>query len=39
MIIPYSSIIFIGGIIAAAIGGIVVSVICIYIVLGKRIKN
>ena len=39
IIIPYASWIFIGGLIAAAIGGILVACIAIYIVLGMRIKN
>ena len=37
--IAYSSWLFIGGIVAAAVGGIVCGCIGIYIMLGKRIKN
>ena len=39
IIIPYASWIFIGGIIAAAIGGVFLGLVAIYIVLSMRIKN
>jgi hypothetical protein len=39
IIIPFSSWLFIGGIMAAIVGGIFCGLAGVYIMLGKRIKN